>query len=413
MGETIIAKGYGISCELGEIHTRAHKVESKGRTIYNSGTSFFEKTESRESFRSIRYKELELDFATNTSVRTSAQRLNRIRLEDKGAIATSYRNHVEREGAAIQECIEKKCEEALLKNGFDSSAELCEGTVFVPEEPSYMPQAAIEDAAINCGILEYNATDYELPGETVNISIDDVCVNRQTETRPTKDGVEQLKRVNNTVIHVESRGKSYILNAASLFSGFKLLIGLLLTNGSLGKQLVIFADGARTIHNMIPKILSFANCKVILDWYHLKKKCKEQLSMALKGSKIRNAFLDEFLPCLWFGNVGNAVRMLQNIDTQMVKNHEYITKLIEYLQRVRACVPCYALRKELGLRNSSNMGEKANDIVVSNRQKHNGMSWSNDGSIAFATIAAATYNDEINRWICFRDIDFMLRGEAA
>ncbi len=76
-------------------------------------------------------------------------------------------------------------------------------------------------------------------------------------------------------------------------------------------------------------------------------------------------------------------------------------------------MPCYALRKELGLRNSSNLGEKANDIVVSSRQKHNGMSWSGDGSIAFATVAAAAYNDEINRWICFRYIDFMLREEAA
>ncbi len=139
-GETIIAKEYGISCELGEIHTTSHKVESKGRTVYNSGASFFEKTASRESFRSIRYKELELDFATDSSVRKATKRLNRIRLEDKGAIATSYRNHVEREGTAIRECIEKKCEDILLSNGFDSDAKLCEGAAFVPEKPSYTGQ---------------------------------------------------------------------------------------------------------------------------------------------------------------------------------------------------------------------------------------------------------------------------------
>ena len=35
-----------------------------------------------------------------------------------------------------------------------------------------------------------------------------------------------------------------------------------------------------------------------------------------------------------------------------------------------------ALRANLGLRNSSNPVEKANDLVVAGRQKHNGMAWS-------------------------------------
>jgi hypothetical protein len=41
---------------------------------------------------------------------------------------------------------------------------------------------------------------------------------------------------------------------------------------------------------------------------------------------------------------------------------------------------CYALRKKLGLRVSSNPVEKANDLLASNKQKHQGMSWSADGS---------------------------------
>jgi len=57
--------------------------------------------------------------------------------------------------------------------------------------------------------------------------------------------------------------------------------------------------------------------------------------------------------------------------------------LITYLHRNQACIPCYALRKKLGLRISSNPVEKANDLVVSNRQKHNGMSWSADGQPAW------------------------------
>jgi len=48
-------------------------------------------------------------------------------------------------------------------------------------------------------------------------------------------------------------------------------------------------------------------------------------------------------------------------------------KLIAYLNRNKSYIPCYAVRKELGLYNSSAIGEKMNDLVVSERQKHNGM----------------------------------------
>jgi len=83
------------------------------------------------------------------------------------------------------------------------------------------------------------------------------------------------------------------------------------------------------------------------------------------------------------------------------------------LERVQHTIPCYALRKQLGLRNSSNIGEKANDMIVSNRQKHNGMSRSNNGSVAFATVSAAFRNNEVNNWVHYRDIDFALKDTAA
>lgn len=354
-----------------------------------------------------------MDFAIDTSTRRAARRLNRLRLETEGVGTTTYRNTVEREGASIQEHIEQKCEQTLLGNGFDSNGELLESTIFIPNQYKHIEQAAIENAAIELNIWDYTTTDYELASETVNVSIDDVCVKRQTEMRPKDDESQQPKRVDNTVIHVQYRKKSYILNAASLFSSFKLLIGLLLFNDLLKNQIVVFSDGARVIHNAVLKMLSFANCKIILDWYHLKKKCQEQLSMALKGSKIRNEFLESLLPCLWFGNINGTIKLLESIDPKKVKNQEYITKLIEYIQRVQSYIPCYALRKELGLRNSSNLGEKSNDIVVANRQKHNGMSWSDDGSVAFATVAAASYNCEIERWVHTREVKLELLDLAA
>ena len=227
------------------------------------------------------------------------------------------------------------------------------------------------------------------------------------------EGKEQPKRVDNTVVHVQSGRKSCILNSESVVNGLRMLIGFLLFNRLLKKQIVIFADGAREINNTVAKMLHFANYKVILDWYHLEKKCKEQLSMALRGSKIRNEFLDELLPCLWFGNVRGAIKLLTVIDPKKVRNFDIINYLVGYLERVHDTIPCYAIRKQLGLRNSSNRGEKANDMIVSNRQKHNGMSWSNDGSLTFATVAAALHNNEMLSWLYLGDICFTLNNRAA
>ena len=151
---------------------------------------------------------------------------------------------------------------------------------------------------------------------------------------------------------------------------------------------------------------------MVLDWYHLEKKCLEQLSMALKGSKIRNEFVEKLRPALWFGNVDKSIQLLRGIDPEKIKNQMVIDKLIEYLERVQNHIPCYALRKELGLRNSSNAGEKLNDILVAKRKKRNGMSWREDGSIASASVAAVKYNENLHNWIDSHSIVFSFGGDA-
>jgi len=62
--------------------------------------------------------------------------------------------------------------------------------------------------------------------------------------------------------------------------------------------------------------------QIILDWYHLEKWCKEQLSLALKGRVIRNALLEQLRPCLWHGCVDRAIalfRLLSQIKSRTRK----------------------------------------------------------------------------------------------
>ena len=347
-----------------------------------------------------------MEYATDMSTRQAVKRINRLRHEKNGVSAQTYRNTIEREGAKISAAIEKKCKAAFAEHGFDENGELEESTEIQTEKSQNMSIEAIGSAAAELNLKQkVYVSDYELAESVINISADDVLSKRQTETRPSGEA-EQPKRVNNSVIHAENNEGKYILNSSDISDALKLLLGFLLCGGQLGKQLVFFTDGAREIHNAITEKFAFANYKIILDWYHLQKKCKEQLSMALNGRQIRNEFLEKLLACLWFGNVDGAVSLLENIDTNKVRNPEFIGKLIGYFERVRNYIPVYALRRELGLRNSSNQGEKSNDLIVATRQKHNGMSWSDDGSLAFASVASVCSNNELQHWLQNGDLAF-------
>jgi hypothetical protein len=66
------------------------------------------------------------------------------------------------------------------------------------------------------------------------------------------------------------------------------------------------------------------------------------------------------------------------------------------------------MRKHLGLRNGSSIGEKMNDLIVSKRQKHNGMAWSKSGSVALATVTALKRNNESEKWFWERKLNFQL-----
>ena len=187
------------------------------------------------------------------------------------------------------------------------------------------------------------------------------------------------------------------------------LIAFLFNNGLTGNRFQFFTDGHTILNKAIIKSFSwYKNIGIILDWYHLEKKCKEQLSMALKGYKIRNQILEQLMPILWHGITDTGIVLLNTLDDALIKDTSKLDKLIEYLKRNKPYIPCYAIRKELGLRNSSNIGEKMNDLVVSNRQKHNGMSWSKDGSIALASITALKRNKESKKWFQEKELSFLL-----
>ncbi len=130
--------------------------------------------------------------------------------------------------------------------------------------------------------------------------------------------------------------------------------------------------------------------------------------MGMKGRVVRKEFLEYLLHLLWLGLTDKAIALLDEMDIRQIKQQANVDKIKQYLDRNRPYIPCYAIRKQLGLRNSSNIGEKMNDLIVSDRQKHNGMSWSKKGSVALASVTALKRNGEAKNWFERGEIDFKL-----
>ena len=186
-----------------------------------------------------------------------------------------------------------------------------------------------------------------------------------------------------------------------------IVVAFLLHNALFwGTPMVFFIDGADDLKGSIIYIFGWLSIKIVLDWYHLAKKCRSRLSMALKGKKVVHDVIKRLFLLLWHGKVEAAIEYLRSLDDTKVRNFKEIEMLIAYLERNRAYIPCYALRGALGLRLSSNLGEKANDLVVAQRQKHKGMSWSQAGSPALSNLTALFVNNEAYNWTVRRELNF-------
>lgn len=210
--------------------------------------------------------------------------------------------------------------------------------------------------------------------------------------------VRDYKYVENTVAHIQYGDESYILTGTGMRNVFKSVLAFLLVNNLLSRELVFLTDGAQDIRSHIQSVFQFHPYMVILDWFHLKKRCQEWLSMAIRGKDRRNAILEKALCYLWAGDVAGASEYLSSLDPADIKNRKWLDNLLGYFQKKGDAITCYALRAKLGLRNSSNPVEKANDLVVAGRQKHNGMAWSPEGSGALAALQMIYLNNQPDLW---------------
>ncbi|MBR7083619.1 MAG: hypothetical protein IKI37_00320 [Oscillospiraceae bacterium] len=350
---------------------------------------------------------ISLKFCTMLSYRQAVETMNRLlhrKKKDKIKQKT-YADFCIRTGTEMEEEINQKADRILEQHGFEAESGKCirEITEKIKKDSrKFQKQKEVKKA-----ILEWNTSHLEteeqlkqqnylleIPQKTVYISMDEIGVKHQKEHR-TPENEKQGVFVWNTVSTIETPESTYTLTNTEMRRTFCNTLAYLLEHDLLKKKHLIFlTDGAKDIRKNIEEVFKFRSYSIILDWYHLKKRCQEYLSMSVKGGKEkRNEILQKLLRILWAGNVDEAVHYLSTLPESSLRSQNRIQDLCTYFEKNRICIPCYALRSIFHLKNSSSRVEKANDLTVAHRQKHNGMSWSVSGSSSIAQIQVHFLND--------------------
>jgi len=171
--------------------------------------------------------------------------------------------------------------------------------------------------------------------------------------------------------------------------GVQLVLFGLLT----GKRLEVLSDGARWIATWATGIVGI-DIVTKLCWYHLCKRVYEGLSGLGLSKEVRKKLEREILGHLWRGEHCQAVWRLWALRSS-ARNGKRIDDLIGYLLRKKRQLVHYEECQSRGEWIASTRVEKWNDVAVSERCKHRGMSWTESGVLAVAAYAEnAKKNDK-------------------
>ncbi len=440
---------YRVDGEVGRFEFGLFDVLGPASERVFEGSKLWPSRKGQQWYQTTGFKELALmTGVTQRSYRKTATHFNRSRRQEEGGTAlNTLRDGAEAEGTKVIHFLERKSAEVLKSHHFTEDGTpdvecpvLCQienckpatlkkkevASALAPVAQAMRKRGLSEELIdkVNQGVC---SCDYEHPKEMVNISMDDVGVKEQKAERSGKvmevqedkavtneaDELTQAgestsnKRptVQNTVAQIEHKGQCFTLTGTSVHQVLLFVLAFVLNNSLIGLPLRFFTDGYRSLQNAIIDFFSWHPAvSLVLDWFHLVKKFKEELSLACRGRKLRNQHLSELLRLLWFGLLDEAQYYLLSIPASDLKDIDPIERLINYLERNRKWIPCYALRRQLGLPNSSNPVERANNLVTANRQKRNGMSWSEAGTHALTALSAVVLNGDTRKWVMERVI---------
>jgi len=218
-----------------------------------------------------------------------------------------------------------------------------------------------------------------VPPDTILLQADEVVTKSQ----------EPGCKTNKTFTATLETGLGHCEYLASRSSeSLQMLVAVILVLWGLfsGKKLEVISDGAAWIRLWIGRLVG-VEVYHLLCWYHLCKRVYVGLSGLGAAKEEREGWQRKILGFLWKGDVDGAVETLKFLLPRC-RVRSRVEELIDYLLRKRSWIGDYEGRQAAGLWIASTRVEKWNDIAVSERCKHRGMSWTQKGVLAMALHAA-------------------------
>ena len=276
------------------------------------------------------------------------------------------------------------------------------------------------------------------------VSIDAVLVPEQAAEH-VRGGRPEMRGDRTYVKHwdvrVDADGESMLLTSTYEPDAYLLLMGALVSSGLITRRLVFMVDGESRIGAAIERWFWPWEHEVYLDWYHVTKKVEDLLSAACVARRLRDpdaetevyaigpkkgqpkpkqkmASLSRLYaraasPIAWEGNAAALALFVRCIPAEDVKSERYRRDLLTYIANKEAIFAPWSLRRLLGLKNSSNGVEAANQMLVSARQKDSDlMFWRERGSAALATLEATDRNGLSGAWFSEGSFSLAMPGLA-
>ena len=234
-------------------------------------------------------------------------------------------------------------------------------------------------------------------------------------------------------IRIDADDRSYFITSLDETEAYKELMAALIKNNLIQRYLVFFIDGESRIYETIEKYFSPWSHAVYLDFHHLDEKIRQYMSSMIvtrrvddptaekqyfvkgprKGQEkpvnqtsLSQLYAKEAVCIAWSGNIAVLAAYIRLIPDADIKSESSREGLLTYLQNKEPWITCYRLRKRVGLPNSSNVVEQENQVLVSDRQKNDLMSWCKEGSSSLAALSALYRNNEANEWYTNHNVYF-------
>jgi hypothetical protein len=437
---------YRVEGEVGRFGFTVYEACDASGEVIRRGDGWFPPRQPREWHKTEGFREEALCLeASRRSYRDNTAHWNRYRRQwEEGTPVTTLRDNAQKEGAQVLDVLERHSQRVLADHGFEPDGRAPEAVVDeITAGVDRRQKAEMVDEQLTAVVEEMGRRGFspeqiesvrqrtasaihEDPAHCTNVSVDDVSVKKQKAHRQraatpgaspdgsaalvappagsqvkSEAGKSSRPKVANTVARIEQGSKHFTLTASSLEQVLRFVLAFLLHNELLGGRLHLFSDGYRSLQDTLLAFFAWhPRVWLVLDWYHVVKKFKEDLSRACGAREIRNQHLRTLVRFLWYGMVTEARQYLDTIPTTEVKDRASIERLRNYLDRNERSIPCYALRRRLGLPNGSSPVESANNQVTARRQKRNGMSWSKVGSHALTALSMLVCNRCQQIWVC-------------